>query len=211
MTARIARSFDLQMGVHFTGAFYMNLYDIDLQFNVETESIKEQNIALERIKFYLSECLEQSILIHDKEEDAIEKYMAANLRICIIPEEPYDQIIGILLLTKLNAITEGKLVITDINIGSRMSDGVTCLHSLEDNPGPFLLKGWWNDNNTKINDYKYSPRNKKIVKLLKPVEWSEIYLDYTSSDDQSLGDQIITNDIANDIVYINFDNNKQGK
>ena len=165
MTARIQRSFDLQMGVHFTGVFYMNLYDIDLHFNVETENIKEQTIALERIKFYLAECLENSIFVHEKEEDAIERYMSANLKVSVLPEEPYDQIIGIMLMTKLNAIAEGRLVITDISISSRMSDGVSCMQDIEDNIGPFVTKDWWNENNTKINNYKYSPKNKKILKI----------------------------------------------
>ena len=204
MTARIQRSFDLQMGVHFTGVFYMNIYDIDLHFNVETENIREQNIALERIKFYLSECLENSIFISDQEDDAIEKYMSANLKVSVLPEEPYDQIVGIMLMTKLNAITEGRLVITDVSIYSRMSDGVSCMHSIDDNMGPFILKDWWSENNTKINDYKYSSKNKKILKLTKLVEWSDVFLNWDNVEEP------IIQDIANEIVYVNFDN-KTGK
>lgn len=204
MTARIQRGFDLQMGVHFTGVFYMNIYDIDLHFNVETENIKEQNIALERIKFYLTACLENSIFVHEKEEDAIEKYMAANLKVSILPEEPYDQIVGIMLMTKLNAITEGRLVISDINISSRMSDGVSCMYSIEENLGPFHLKDWWSENNTKINDYKYSPKNQKILKLMKHTDWADVYLNWDNADEP------IVQDIANEIVYVNFDN-KTGK
>jgi hypothetical protein len=204
MTARIQRSFELQMGVHFTGVFYMNIYDIDLHFNVETENIKEQNIALERIKFYLAECLEYSIFVYDKEEDAIEKYMSANLKVSVLPEEPYDQIVAIMLMTKLNAITEGRLVITDISISSRMSDGVSCMHDIDDNMGPFILKDWWSEGNTKINSYKYSPKNKKILKLTKLVEWSDVYLNWDNTDEP------IVQNIANEIVYVNFDN-KTGK
>jgi hypothetical protein len=204
MTARIQRSFDLQMGVHFTGVFYMNIYDIDLHFNVETENIKEQNIALERIKFYLAECLEYSIFVHDKEEDAIEKYMSANLKVSVLPEEPYDQIVAIMLMTKLNAITEGRLVITDISISSRMSDGVSCMHDIDDNIGPFITKDWWNEGNTKINNYKYSPKNKKILKLIKPIDWVDVYLNWDHTTEP------IVQNIANEIVYVNFDN-KTGK
>lgn len=205
MTARIQSSFDLQMGVHFTGVFYMNIYDIDLHFNVETENIKEQNIALERIKFYLANCLENSIFIHDKEEDAIEKYIAANLKVSTLPEEPYDQIIGIMLMTKLNAITEGRLVITDISISSRMSDGVSCMYSIEENVGPFTLQDWWSENNTKINDYKSSSKNKKIVKLVKLTDWAEVYLNWETEEEP-----IVQEVVANEIVFVNFDN-KTGK
>lgn len=201
MTARIHRSFDLQMGVHFTGEFYMNLYEIDLNFNVETESIKEQNIALDRIKYYLSECLEHSILVHDAEDKTIEKYLNADMRVCVLPEEPYDQIVGIMLLVKLNAITEGRLVVTDISIGSRMSDNVGCLHSLEDNTGPFALKNWWSDSSTKINNYIVSGKGKKIVKLHKPsADWDEVNLEYKEKE------PFMKNTSSSEIVFANFDN-----
>jgi|APGre2960657423_1045063.scaffolds.fasta_scaffold00041_18 hypothetical protein len=201
MTARIYRSFDLQMGVHFTGEFYMNLYDIDLNFNVETSSIKEQNIALDRIKYYLSDCLEHSVLVHDVETKTIEKYLNADMRVCVLPEEPYDQIVGIMLLEKLNAITEGRLVITDISIGSRMSDNVSCLHSLEDNTGPFAVKSWWNDSSTKINNYTVSGKGNKIVKLHKPTtDWYEVNLEYKEKE------PFIKNTSSSEIVFANFDN-----
>lgn len=201
MTARIHRSFDLQMGVHFGGEFYMNLYEIDLNFNVEAESIKEQNIALDRIKYYLSECLEHSVLVHDVEDKTIEKYLNADLRVSVLPEEPYDQIVGIMLLVKLNAITEGRLIVTDISIGSRMSDNVSCLHSLEDNIGPFSLKGWWNDTTTKINNYTVSGKGKKIVKLFKPsADWDDVNLEYKEKE------PFIKNTSSSEIVFANFDN-----
>ena len=114
MTARIFRSFEFQAGVHFAGSFYVNSYSIDTTFNVESESITEQNIALERIKYYLSECLEHSVIVHEDDEDVIEKYLDAGLKVCTIPEQPYDQVVGIMLMLKLNSITEDRLVITDI-------------------------------------------------------------------------------------------------
>lgn len=197
MTARIARRFELHSGVYFSGEFYVNSYDIDVSFNVEAESITEQNIALERIKHYLHDCLEHSVMVVDKEEQAITKFMDAGLRVCILPEEPYDQIIGIMLLLKMNAIAEGRLVATDISVESRMSDGVSCLHSLEDEVGPFRLSGWWNDSSTKINNHK--PKNKKIVKMAKiKNDWDELQLSWDNPS------EIVTVTTA-EIVFANFD------
>jgi hypothetical protein len=177
MTARIQRSFDFQSGIYFTGDFYMNMYEIDLCFNVETESIREQNIALDRIKYFLSECLEHSIIIDERESQAIEKYLSADIKVCTVPEEPYDQIIGIMLMLKLNSIAEGRLSVTDVSIGSRMSDGVSCMFSIDDTLGPFAAKGWWNDSTCKMNNYKHTGKNKKIVKLIKPsVDWDDLYM-----------------------------------
>lgn len=200
MTARIIRGFQFQTGVYFSGDFYVNMYDMQLQFNVLNESIREQNIALDRIKYLMQECIEHSIMIYESETATIEKYLDADLRVCTLPEEPYDQIIGIMLLEKINAITEGRLVATDITIGSTMSDGVECLHSEDENIGPFRLAGWWQENNTKIANYAPKSKGKKIVKLSKPaVEWKDVGLSYNESDD------IIIDSTNSGIVFTLFE------
>lgn len=195
MTARIQRSFDFMAGVHFGTELYTNLYEFDASFNVEAESIEEQNIALERIKFFLDECVQHSIMVRDSETEIIEKLLDADLRICTLPEEPYDQIIGIMLMNKLNSIAEGRLVITDISITSRLSDGVTCFHSIEENMGPFKLGGWWDDNTTTLTDVKQ--KGKKVIKLKKTTfDWAEIDLNW-------VGEKTTKTD--SEIVFVNFD------
>lgn len=195
MTARIQRSFDFMAGVHFGTEMYTNLYEFDASFNVEAESIEEQNIALERIKFFLEECVQHSIMVSDTETEVIEKLLNADIRVCTLPEEPYDQIIGIMLMNKLNSIAEGRLVITDISITSRLSDGVICFHSIEENMGPFKLGGWWDDNTTTITDVKQ--KGKKVIKLKKNnFDWSELDLNW-------LGEKSKKSD--SEIVFVNFD------
>jgi len=177
MSARIQRSFDLLACVQFDPEFFVNYYEFDITFNVGTENIEEQNIALERIKCYLEVFLQNSVFVQDADDKAIERLLTAGLKVCVLPEEPYDQIVGIMLLQKINAITEGRLVATDISITSHMSDGVTCFHAIEENNGPFVLKGWWYDSAPTINGLK--PKNKKVVKLSKPVnDWAEFNLEW---------------------------------
>lgn len=204
MTARIARSFDFQTGTYFSGDFYVNSYEVDVQFSVETLSIREQNIALERIKYYIAECLEHSIFITESDTAAIDKFLDADLKVCTLPEEPYDQIVGIMLLSKLNAITEGRLIATDISISSRMSDGVICHHDMDENLGPFRLSGWWNDSSTKITNYVSKSKGKKVVKLVKPSqEWDELDLGW---DEKTL---IVAEVKSNsEVVFATFDNKK---
>ena len=71
MTTRIERDFTFQAGVYFKDQFLMNVYDIVLYMDVETESIREQNIAMERIKHFLNECLENSIFVQHTEHKII--------------------------------------------------------------------------------------------------------------------------------------------
>jgi hypothetical protein len=201
MTARIVRSFDFQAGVYFGDEFYMNTYELDMQFNVETDSIREQNVALERIKYFLDESLESAIMCSENDKVAIDKFVNADMKVCTLPEEPFDQIVGIMLMSKLNAIAEGRLVITDITIGSRMSDGVSCLHSIDENMGPFETKGWWKDNTSKINNYVPEKKNAKVVKLAKPVsDWDDLYLGWEEKDPFTKGA------FGNEIVFASFDN-----
>ena len=71
MTTRIEREFEFQAGVYFKEEFLMNLYTITLYMEVETESIREQNVAMERIKYFLNECLENVIFVQDTEHKII--------------------------------------------------------------------------------------------------------------------------------------------
>jgi len=190
MSARVQRGFDLLACVHFENEFIVNQYEFDVTFNIDTESIEEQNIALERIKFYLEYCLQNSIFVPEDELDAIEKFSQIGLKVCTLPEQPYDQIIGIMLLHKMNSIAEGRLVATDISITSRMSDGVICFYSIEDNSGPFLLKGWWHDVAPTINSIK--PKNKKVVKLSKAVlDWEEFDLAWESTPKKTTASEVV--------------------
>ncbi len=178
MATRIDRDFTFQAAVHFEGKFILNYYDVTLSMDVQTESIKEQNIAMDRVLYFLSESLSNSVFIHDQETKMIEKYNQAGIKTCILPEEPYDQIITVLLLMKFNAITEGKLLVTDIALLSVLSDQVRFLYDLETaNNHPFG-KGWWYEPNTAISDCVKHNKKDKIVKLVKSSDWSNIGLDW---------------------------------
>ena len=196
MTARIQKDFHFVSGIHLENEFYMNVYEIDLHFNVTSDNIIQQNVALDRIKYMFGAVIENSIFVYEKDTITIEKFDNADLKLCLLPEEPYDQIIGIVLFTKINAITEGRLELTDIRISSKLCDGVSYLHSVEENVGPFNLKGWWNDNGP-IFSNKLKNKSKKIVKLTKL---------YNTWDDLNLGwEQKKPESFSNEIVFANFD------
>jgi len=185
LTTRIERDFSFQAGVYFKDEFLMNVYTISLYMEVETESIREQNVAMERIKYFLNDCLENSIFVQDTEHKTIEKYTSCGFKVCTLPEEPYDQIVTLLLLVKLNSITEGRLVITDITLGSRISDQVKFSCDIESPRGPLEMPGWWLNSDTSICDpIKTSIKKDKIVKLFKTVvtDWSEYNLVWKEKD-----------------------------
>lgn len=190
MPTRISRDFQFLAAVHFEGSFIMNNYDVTLTMNVETGSIKEQNIAMDRIKYFVHEILENVIFIQDVETRAIERYQAAGMKVCALPEEPYDQIITMMLLYKLNAICEGRLVVTDIQLNSMLSDDVGFLYDTEELEIEHPYKqGWWTDPNITITDKNQSTKKDKIVKLIKKCDWASLHLDW--KDREILSTEII--------------------
>lgn len=192
MYTRIERDFVFQAGVHFEGKFLLNIYDMSVSMLVETESIREQNIAMERIKYFLHECLENSVFVCEANKEAIELYSQAGIKVCTLPEEPYDQIISMILLLKLNAIMENRMKITDVVLGSKLSDGVRFNVVIEMAENVFSGTHWWDEPSTCMrNENKSQNKKNKIVKLFDPNEWSTAGLNWkektkTASDKKSV-------------------------
>jgi hypothetical protein len=193
MTTRISRDFVFQAGVHVEDIFQMNTYDISLAIGVETENIREQNIAMERISYYLIECLDSCIFVHETEKKVIDKYLAAGLQVCTLPAEPYDQIVNVMLFLKLNAICEGKLEITDMSLGSALSNGVSYMYNSECAVGPFHPKGWWYTSAATITDAAKQNKKDKIVQLFASGnDWDDNNLGWKEKESVFIIDKEIT-------------------
>jgi hypothetical protein len=176
---RIQRDFSFQAGVYYDSHFLMNIYEITACIDVDTDSLWEQNIAMERISCFFDEYLDNCIFVKNTEKKIIDQYTNCGLKVCTLPEEPYEQMISVMLLLKLNAITEGRFTITDISVCSKLSDGITYLYDIDEPTGPFATQGWWANSNASISDVKPS-KKEKIVQLFSThaSDWSEIGLSW---------------------------------
>ena len=178
MSTRIERDIAFDTAIHFDGQFFINQFYITLSLLVETESVIEQNVALQRIIHFAHSTLQDSVLINQIDIDAIKKYKDAGIRVCILPDEPFDQIISMTLLQKFNAIAEGRLRLTDLTLGSSLSEGVrfctvqeTSEDTIDSTPGL-----WWNCATTCI---EHDPvKQEKIVKLFSDDEWEKLHLTF---------------------------------
>lgn len=178
MSARIETDFNFLTAVHFENAFYVNSYAMTLSMLVETDSIREQNIAMDRASHFLKNMLQNSILINAREQESIELYKKAGLKICELPEEPYDQILAMALLLKLNSIMEGRLKITDMIIDSALSDGVR--FSIVAETAESVLSGnyWWNSPCVSINNHNNEIFDQdKVIKLFSD-DWVNLGLSW---------------------------------
>ena len=194
MTARVQRDFEFVSGVYIDNELHMNVYDVEVNFLVDSESIYEQNVALDRIKYFFIEKLENAIFLNQAQSSIADSFSDLGLKTILLPEDPYDQIIGIMLMAKIEAITEGRLSVSDICITSRMSDGVSYLHSMEEHMGPFTAKGWWSDSSPSTSTS--SKKNKKVVKIKEASNaWDDVMLGW-------LPTKI---DIKNDVIMVDFE------
>ena len=180
MTTRIEKDFYFQTAVHFENKFYVNSYDMTLSMLVETDSIREQNVAMDRTTHFLTSVLQNSIFVGPGDVDAGTKYKDAGIKVCELPEEPYDQIVSMVLLQKLNAIMEGRLRITDLMLGSAMSEGVRFTMVSEIAEGVLAGNHWWNKPTICLNNDEAGNVNTKtnIVKLFDDSHWVDLGLSW---------------------------------
>jgi hypothetical protein len=175
MSTRIEKDFTFHSAVHFNEKFIINSFTVTTSIIVETEDIREQNVAMERLEYFFNEVFANSIFIDSTLESQIQKYKQVGIKVIALPEEPYDQIIGMVILLKLNAIMEGKMFVTDLNISSYLSDEVRFTIVSEIAEALFDGEDWFQRNsleteNTSVNE-------SKVVKLFEDC-WTELGLSW---------------------------------
>jgi hypothetical protein len=194
----------IQYDVEFLGAAYI---DQGLQINNYTASMSlitgtsdkiELNVAMERLKCFVYGILSNTVFMHQVQADQAELLTLMGMNITTLPQEPVDQIIGMMLYCKLNAIMEGRLTVTSVDITSTASDGVWYLHNEEESVGLFNQPGWWNHSGTLNHNIEFDDENNKIVKV--PSDsWSDYDLSWPDDKDPPTG---------NIVVYANFGKNE---
>lgn len=172
--AKIQKDYVFECAIHFDNKFMINFYELTLFMEVVTDNQYEQNIAIERINYYLSTVIENSIFVNQNDKKSIESYENAGIKVITLPEDPYDQIIGLLLLIKCNAIMENKIVINEIMFQSKLTAGIK-FHTFIEETEDYLGKHWWTD---KSPSYKLQTTSKKekVVKLFDVDTWTSLGL-----------------------------------
>lgn len=185
MNTNIERDFDFQAGLYFQDSFLLNYYTFTLFIEINTDSIHEQNIAMDRLKYFVYEVLESTIFLNEYDFATGKKYQDAGLKVCFTPDDPYDQVMCLMLLLKLNAICEGRLRVVEILLSSKVSDNIKFKENVINAEMHYPENGWWHEIAPNIYDTDYHDReNQKIVKL-KSDEWKNIGLVWQEKKEKS--------------------------
>lgn len=198
MNVRLQYDLEFLAGIYYDDRLQMNKYNVSMSLLTKTKDAASTNIAMERIKAFVFESLDSTVFINQTNAERAEFLQIVGANVTTLPEEPVDQIIGMMLYYKLNAIMEERMIITGLDISSNLGDGIWYQHDEDDSAGPFGVKGWWHDASTQHETIELLETSDNVVKVIS-TGWYEMGLDWPENTNTSS---------ANVIVYANFPKNE---
>lgn len=196
MNVRLQYNIEFPGAIHIDDALQLNHYEINL--NLETQSTDRSaiNIAMDRLKCFINLELSSAVFVNQKETDLCEILQMVGANVVTLPDEPVDQIVGLMLFCKLNAIMEGVMAVTALDICSGLGDNVWYEHCEEDAIGPFSAPGWWHGPGTNHNNLTVNEITDKVLKVV-PNPWAEYGLLWPDTVDK-------TQETQHTVVYAKF-------
>ena len=198
MNVKLKKTFDFSAGLVYNTDFTVNFYTVTITMTTMASDSMQQNVAYERLKYWFDQVMFNSIIMRDNEPKLAE-WFATDQRIILLPEQPVDQLLGIVLFSKLNAIVENVFVINELEISSAVGDEVCYIH----NENEFVLTealnnpGWWSDPGPTWVTNLNKRHNNKVIKLRRVPEWKDVELDWNQADSE----------IANTVLFVDFPRN----
>jgi hypothetical protein len=177
MNVRLQYDLDFLAGVYYEDQLQMNRYTVSLNLLTKTKDSASTNIALDRAKAFVHGALESSVFINQANKEKAELMHLMGIRVTTLPEEPVDQIIGMMLYYKLNAVMEQRMAVTGLDISSTLGDSVWYQHDEEDLSGPFAQDGWWHRASMQHETVETEPVPNNVVKVIS-TGWYEMNLEW---------------------------------
>ena len=191
MNVRIAQLVSITAGSWYDDTLEMNQYTIKLWMITQTASEQEQNIAFRRMKHLGCYELDSTIFIDEIKQEKCVELTRTGLNVTPLPGIASEQLIGIMLFHKLNAIMEGRIEVVEIEISA--GDGVVYLHGENETSTDIKQPDWWSSADLTHSDIVNNTEN--IVNLRPVTTWRDLDLSWPDIDEDNHG---------NTIVFANF-------
>ena len=190
MNVRLKNDLIFQAGVYYNGELRMNNYNLRLWMITNTHEPSSHNIAFDRIKYFVYSTLDSTIFINEDNQEQCEQLLDAGLKLTTMPGEPVDQLIGLMLYYKLNAITESRMTIVETELSSVMGENMTYLHSENENPETVIRPDWWSSPdlvhyNTDLVD------SDKVVTMHQVSVWRDLEMAWPDEDIPESGNTVV--------------------
>ena len=196
MNVRLRYNITFPAAAWFDGELMMTNYTLALNLLTQTMDPQDQNIALERIKYFLINELHSTIFINQTDDERAEIFTDIGLNVTTLPEEPVDQVVGIMLFYKLNAIMEGRMKITELVMSSEAGDSVEYFHNEHEHTDLFPSQGWWHEPTLKHSDVVLEDDDdaENVIELHSEDQWKEQELGWAQEEvTQDLGQVVFAN------------------
>ena len=182
-------------GVYYGGEMRMNHYTLTLHMLTNSSDPVAHNVAFERIKHFVYNCLDSVIFVNQKYVDACQNFLSAGLKVSTMPGEPVDQLIGLMLYYKLNAIMEDRIIVEQTEISSILGGNMVYLHSDNEITDVENVPEWWSTADPFYGEF-VSLEADKIVTLQSSGFWRELELDWPELD--------LKEETGNIVVFADF-------
>lgn len=199
MNVRLKYDLPFTAGIYQDGSFYMNNYTLRVLMATVSEDPNDQTTAFERLKYFICTCMESTIFINADETEQCNRYVQAGLHITTMPGHPVDQLIGIMLYHKLNAVMENRMVVYETELSSAMGEYMVYLHSEEENTVGYVQPNWWTTADLIHSDFVLD-NSDNVVSIPQVTEWRELDLAWTDDLDVDLDDD----SSGNTVVFADF-------
>jgi hypothetical protein len=197
MNVRLKYTTVFTAGVYYNDQLIMNNYRAVFKLLTGDCNSEDHNTAMERLKFFIHNQLSSGIFINQSNAKTCQTLLNSKIKVVTLPEEPIDQVVGIMLYSKLNAVMEDRMFVTDVELSSELGDNVCYLHSDDENQGPLDQLGWWQNsdsgyfNSTIIVD-------QKIVDLHQNYTWKELDLEWSDNQPTKQDNKLVFADFKKD-------------
>ena len=180
MNVRLQTNLEFPAGIYYDDRLRMNRYTVSVQLCTNSTDHEQINIAMDRLKMFVYSELADTVFINQEDIDRAQVMDLLGINVTTLPEEPIDQIVGLMLYSKLNAVMEGRMFIEQLNISSLLGDDVTYLHDMEDAVGPFQAEGWWHASDTSHDSFVKIESQENVVKV-PTTGWGKYNLNWHDS------------------------------
>ena len=163
-----------------------NEFEMIINFDPNNDDADQQEVAFERMRFIINGIMNNSILANVDNPLSAKLHNDYKSMVVTLPGEPGDQLLGYVLMCKLNSVLDNVAVVEGLSISSRLGDNVRNWADSEDVPHlPFLhdnrikdLTGdqpWWFRSDAGCSDVVIATK-KKITVIKDQMLWEEIDL-----------------------------------
>ena len=182
MNVRLEYDMNWRAAIWFEDRMQINDYSAELSIYTNTMDHEDHVTCMARLNHFMYHELTNTVFIKQDNQDQLRALAAAGIKVTTLPEEPIDQIIGIALYCKLNAILEQRMMVTNVTIQSLLGDNVRYLHSSQESLGPCADDGWWMDPGPIHSNFKPAAGNRRVVKINRTPTWRDLDLGWSGTE-----------------------------